>query len=87
MPIPRNYGFEFDVRQLRDLAVIKEGGNGCARDGYEFEVEQDYELGGSGEMAWRQSSGKRFSSNVNENEVYEYGKGDEEGLLAELPGL
>ena len=33
MPIPRIYGFKFDVRQLRDLAVIKEGGNGCARDG------------------------------------------------------
>ena len=87
MPIPRNYGFEFDVRQLHDLAVIKEGGNGCAREGFQFEIEQDYELGGSGEMAWRQSSGKHFSSNANNNEVYEYGKGDEEGLLGELPDL
>ena len=86
MPIPRTYGFKFDVRQLRDLAVIKEGGNGCARDGQEFEIEQDYEWGGGGEMGYKSTSGVRQSSAPNE-EVYEYGKGDEGGLLNELPGI
>ena len=86
MPIPRKYGFKFDVRQLRDLAVIKEGGNGCARDGQEFEIEENYEWGGGGEMGYKSTSGVQQSSASN-GEVYEYGKGDEGGLLNELPGI
>ena len=86
MPIPRTYGFKFDVRQLRDLAVIKEGGNGCARDGQEFEIEDDYEWGGGGEMGYKSTSGVRQSNASNRDDVYEYGKGDEDGLLNELPG-
>lgn len=86
MPIPRTYGFRFDVRQLRDLAVIKEGGNGCARDGQEFEIENEYEWGGGGEMGYKSTSGVRQSS-ASAREMYEYGKGDEDGLLNELPGI
>ena len=86
MPIPRTYGFKFDVRQLRDLAVIKEGGNGCARAGQEFEIEEEYEWGGGGEMGHKSTSGIRESSGV-DRDVYEYGMGDQQGLMAELPGL
>lgn len=86
MPIPRKLGFKFDVRQLRDLAVIKEGGNGCARAGHEFEIEQDYEWGGGGEMGYRTSSGLQQTSGTSANDMYEYGRGDDEGMLGELPG-
>ena len=86
MPIPRTHGFRFDVRQLRDLAVIKEGGNGCAREGQEFEIENEYEWGGGGEMGYKSTSGVRQSS-ASAREMYEYGKGDEDGLLNELPSI
>jgi terminal uridylyltransferase len=85
MPIPRNVGFKFDVRQLRDLAVIKAGGNGCARAGEEYNIEEDYEFGGGGEMGYRSSSGMPQSSGRYAEE-YEYGRGDDERLLHELPG-
>ncbi|KPI34853.1 uncharacterized protein AB675_4843 [Cyphellophora attinorum] len=98
MPIPRMYNFAFDPRQLRDLAVIKEGGNGCAIDGYEFEV---YENDGEGEWIGSGLTGSPFptrgisragnshgliTSKTNDG-GYEVGRGDEEGLLNELPGL
>ena len=86
MPIPRTTGFRFDARQLRDLAIIKEGGNGCARAGQEFEIEEDYEWGGGGEMGYRSTSGWKESSGMDLG-TYEYGKGDQEGLLNELPGI
>ena len=86
MPIPRIQDFPFDVRQLQDLAVIQEGGNGCARAGEEFNIEEDYELGGGGEMGYKSSSGARQSS-ATDRAMYEYGRGDEDGLLNELPGI
>ncbi|RMZ87914.1 hypothetical protein DV736_g4858, partial [Chaetothyriales sp. CBS 134916] len=82
MPVP----FEFDVKQLQDLAVIKEGGNACAREGSPFEIEHDFKLGGSGDMALRQSEAQGRVVSVPAKQGYEYGKGDEDGLLAELPG-
>src|SRR5436305_13033247 len=33
MPISLQSGFKFDPRQLRDLAIVRQGGNGCARSG------------------------------------------------------
>ena len=91
MPIPRELDFKFDVRQLRDLAVIKEGGNGCAIDGYEFEVQSgdDEEWIGSGlvDLAENVEDGRATAYESVEQEQYEYGKGDEDGLLNELPGL
>ena len=86
MPIPRDHGFAFDVRQLRDLAVIKEGGNGCARKGSEFEVEDDYEWGGGGGMGQIQGSMEFQHKEAQASQHrYEYGQGDEDGLLDELP--
>ena len=86
MPIPRDHGFAFDVRQLRDLAVIKEGGNGCARKGSEFEVEDDYEWGGGGGMGQIQGSMEFQHKEAQASQhQYEYGQGDEDGLLDELP--
>lgn len=83
MPIPHTFGFQFDPRQLQDLAVIAKGGNGCARQGEEFNIEDDYEWGGGGMMGRRTSTGLPYLSSVT---PYEPGKGDEEGLLKELPG-
>ena len=86
MPIPRKHGFAFDVRQLRDMAVIKEGGNGCARKGSEFEVEDEYEWGGGGEMGQIQSSIEPQHKDTQASQPqHEYGQGDEDGLLDELP--
>lgn len=86
MPIPRELGFRFDARQLRDLAVIKEGGNGCAVEGYEFEIqeEDDDQWIGSGAVEW--GSTVRAAKRPVRTVQYEYGKGDEDGLLDELPG-
>ena len=87
MPIPRDQGFKFDVRQLRDLAVIKEGGNGCAVQGCEFEIEGEHEWTGSGAVDWVQSDFAYEESKVSMEKPYEYGRGDEEGYLDELPGM
>lgn len=88
MPIPRELGFRFDVRQLRDLAVIKEGGNGCAIAGCEFEIQDndEDEWIGSGAVDWRTRLGYEDDVEIVEQADYEYGRGDEEGLLHELPG-
>lgn len=86
MPIPPELGFKFDVRQLRDLAVIKEGGNGCAIAGCEFELD-DGDVGtDNGAFEWDRPD--LLDGRVGGQELpYEYGRGDEEGLLAELPGI
>lgn len=87
IPIPRALGFQFDPRQLQDLAVIAKGGNGCARDGAEFKLEEDeYEWGGGGMMGWRTSTGPQHAGVSGGRTPYEAGRGDEEGLLNELPG-
>ncbi|KIW14457.1 hypothetical protein PV08_07241 [Exophiala spinifera] len=83
IPIPRKLGFQFDPRQLQDLAVIAKGGNGCARQGEEFNIEDEYEWGGGGMMGRRTSTALPYLSS---GTPYEPGKGDEEGLLNELPG-
>lgn len=86
MPIPRSPHFQFDIRQLRDLAVIQEGGNGCARQGSEFEVEDEYQWGGGGEMGIRQDTDVAQADEDDTAELeYEHGHGDKEGLLEELP--
>lgn len=91
MPLPRELGFSFDARQLRDLAVIKEGGNGCAIEGYEFELQEEDndEWIGSAvvDLTERHSNKEGTTKNENDQERYEFGQGDQDGLLAELPGL
>ncbi|KIX04183.1 uncharacterized protein Z518_07737 [Rhinocladiella mackenziei CBS 650.93] len=84
MPIPRVLGFQFDPQQLRDLAVIAKGGNGCAREGAEFNIEDEYEWGGGGMMGGKTSTGKQYVGMSSSDTPYESGKGDE-GLLDELP--
>lgn len=88
MPTPRQLGFKFDVRQLRDLSIIREGGNGCAKAGYEFEIEDEHEWTGSGAVEWTGSSARAEVPSETESEGHpsEYGDGDAEILLAELPG-
>ncbi len=85
MPIPRTYGFQFDPRQLQDLAIIAKGGNGCAREGAQFNIEDEYEWGGGGAMGWRTSTGPQCVR-ISSGTPYLPGQGDEEGLLNELPG-
>jgi hypothetical protein len=85
MPIPRNYGFQFDPRQLQDLAIIAKGGNGCAREGAQFSIEDEYEWGGGGAMGWRTSTGPQCVR-ISSGTPYLPGQGDEDGLLDELPG-
>ena len=86
MPIPRSIGFQFDPRQLQDLAVISKGGNGCAREGAEFNVEDDvYEWGGGGMMGYRTNTSPQAAGISSHPTPYEAGKGDEEGFLDELP--
>jgi len=55
MPIPRKLEFQFDPHQLRDLAVIKDGGNGCARISGEDDIEDEYEWGGGALKSWKKS--------------------------------
>ncbi|KAK5227494.1 hypothetical protein LTR47_008772 [Exophiala xenobiotica] len=85
MPIPRNYGFQFDPRQLQDLAIIAKGGNGCAREGAQFSIEDEYEWGGGGAMGWRTSTGPQCVR-ISSGTPYLPGQGDEDRLLDELPG-
>jgi hypothetical protein len=98
MPIPRMYNFAFDPRQLRDLAVIKEGGNGCAIDGYEFEVYEndgEDEWIGSGLTGSLLTAQRRGGAGPSDEHTaskaggasHQFGRGDEEELLNELPGL
>jgi terminal uridylyltransferase len=84
MPIPSQPAFEFDERQLRDLNIIKQGGNGCARFGEEWNIESDREWGGGGWMGHKKSDNQDLDTQ--EAEKWE-GKGDDQGLLAFLPGL
>lgn len=86
MPIPQELGFEFDTRQLQDLNAIARGGNGCARDGAAFSVEQDYEWGGGGMMGYKASTTAEEVPESDAETPYEGGRGDDEGLLIELPG-
>ena len=91
MPIPPRVGFTFDPRQLRDIAIIRQGGNGCARGGEEWNVEIEGEWGGGGVMgAMKTSSGlittpMEVGGGHGSADDWEYGRGDEEGLLGELP--
>ncbi|EXJ69190.1 uncharacterized protein A1O5_07226 [Cladophialophora psammophila CBS 110553] len=87
MPIPRYLGFRFDPQQLADLATIAKGGNGCARGGAQFRIEEEeYEWGGGGMMGWKTSSGPQLAGASGGHPPYEKaGRGDEEGLLEELP--
>ncbi|EXJ54552.1 hypothetical protein A1O7_09893 [Cladophialophora yegresii CBS 114405] len=88
MPIPRKIGFQFDPRQMQDLSVISKGGNGCAREGAQFILEeQEYEWGGGGMMGYKTSTGPQNATATCGHTPYEAGKGDEEGLLDELPRL
>lgn len=85
MPIPSMLAFAFDARQLRDLNIIEQGGNGCARFGEEWNIEPDGEWGGGGWMGHKISE-KQEPDAEEEKEEWE-GKGDEHGLLGELPCL
>ena len=93
MPIPPGAGFKFDPRQLRDIAIIRQGGNGCARGGEAWNVEIEGEWGGSGIMgAVKTSSGLitapiGFSGVCRGSDEREYGRGDREGFLGELPHI
>jgi terminal uridylyltransferase len=93
IPIPPSRGFKFDPRQLRDIAIIRHGGNGCARSGEEWNVEIEGEWGRGGIMgAVKTSSGlittpMGISGGHGSGNDWEYGKGDEEGLLGELPEI
>jgi terminal uridylyltransferase len=88
MPIPRKLGFQFDPRQLQDLATISKGGNGCAREGAEFNVEEDeYEWGGGGMMGYKTSTAPQIATASCGHTPHESGMGDEEGLLDELRRL
>ena len=84
MPIPSQPAFEFDERQLRDLDIINQGGNGCARFGEGWNIESDCEWGGGGWMGQKKSDKQDLASQ--EGEKWE-GRGDDQGLLAFLPGL
>lgn len=87
MPIPSTPAFSFDQRQLRDMNIIKQGGNGCARFGEEWNIEADGEWGGGGWMGHKSSSKQEpEAEDAGEDEKWE-DKGDEEGLLDELPRL
>ncbi|OQV03255.1 hypothetical protein CLAIMM_08321 [Cladophialophora immunda] len=85
LPIPLHPGFCFDPRQLEDIAVILRGGNGCARDGAQYHIEEEYEWGGGGMMGWKTSTGPQLAGMSGGHTPYEAGSGDEQGLLAELP--
>jgi hypothetical protein len=93
MPIPRSAGFKFDPRQLRDIEIIRQGGNGCARGGEEWNVEIEGEWGGGGIMgAVKTSSGLitapvGITGDYGGGDDWEYGRGDKEGFLGELPRL
>jgi terminal uridylyltransferase len=91
MPIPSTLAFAFDGRQLRDLKIIQQGGNGCARFGGEWDVEVEGEWGGGGWMGecekGSSSEKKVLSCGTEEMGGKWEGKGDKEGLLGELPGL
>lgn len=89
IPIPRKLGFQFDPRQLSDLAVIEAGGNGCVRKGNEYDFEEEYEWGGGGAMGdriWGSSSGQP-NGNTGGTQEWVAGRGDDEGFLQELPGF
>ncbi|KAJ9634758.1 hypothetical protein H2204_006207 [Knufia peltigerae] len=83
MAIPGKPRFRFDPRQLQDLDIIAKGGNGCARQGAEFNIEDEYEWSGEGMLGHGTSTELPYLSS---GTPYEAGKGDEEGLLGELPG-
>lgn len=91
MPIPPKTGFKFDPRQLRDLAIIRQGGNGCARGGEEWNVEIEGEWGGGGIMGVVKTSSGLMTTRMGISggrgggNDWEYGRGDEEGFLGELP--
>ena len=91
MPIPPRVGFAFDPRQLRDIAIIRQGGNGCARGGEEWNVEIEGEWGGGGVMGAMKTSSGLITTPIElrgghgSADDWEYGRGDEEGLLGELP--
>jgi terminal uridylyltransferase len=87
MPIPSMPAFAFDARQLRDLNIIEQGGNGCARFGEEWNIEPDGEWGGGGWMGCKEESSERVELDAKEDKGKWEGRGDEEGLLGELPGL
>lgn len=87
IPIPSMPGFAFDTCQMRDLNIIKQGGNGCARYGEEYNIEPDGEWGGGGWMACKEEASEKQEVDTEEKEEQWEGKGDEEGLLRELPCL
>jgi terminal uridylyltransferase len=100
-PIPTAADFQFDPAQLRDLGIIAKGGSGCARDAmeqqygaYDYDgfrnVELSNEWGGGGRMG-------EMVTDSGEQPLLEVasigakvldgleGRGDQEGLLRELP--
>ena len=96
IPIPIASDFQFDPAQLRDLEIIAKGGSGCARDPLEQEygaydydgfrnVELSNEWGGGGRMGEMvtDSGDLPVLDFVSSGPVM--GRGDEEGLLHELP--
>ncbi|KAK5101672.1 hypothetical protein LTS08_004130 [Lithohypha guttulata] len=88
LPIVRALDFEMDPVQLRDIEIIKAGGNGCARGGYNpFMLESDqYSWGGGGAMAQRSNS---LHWSWTAPAVAEQAENDSEcgQLLQELPGF
>ena len=93
MPIPPCAGFKFDPRQLRDIAIIRQGGNGCARGGEAWNVEIEGEWGGDGIMGVAKTSSGPVTAATGINGVYgggdgwKYGRGGREGFLGELPRI
>jgi hypothetical protein len=93
MPIPPGTGFKFDPRQLRDIAIIRQGGNGCARGGEAWNVEIGGEWGGGGSMGAVKTSSGLVTAPVGRTGVYggsnewECGRGNREGFLGELPRI
>lgn len=90
MPIPPVTAFKFDPRQLRDLDIIRQGGNGCARQGEEWNVEIDGEWGGGGIMGEGKTSSGMMTTQPtggNGGDEWRCGTGDDEGLLGELPNF
>jgi terminal uridylyltransferase len=93
MPIPPGKGFKFDPRQLRDIAIIRQGGNGCARGGEVWNVEVEGGWGGGGSMGAVKTSSALVTAPIELSGVYgdsdewKYGRGNREGFLGELPRI
>lgn len=87
LPDLQDFGFLLDARQLRDLNIIANGGNGCSREGAEFSIEEDYEQASGDLMDWKTGTSLECDGQSAESATvsYEPGHGDQDRLLDELP--